>query len=170
MKLDDVLSGVVYVDTNVWYMYLRTDPDSLGRIRLFLERVIRGEIEAFVSVPVLDELFYRLLLAQVRDATGENPLNVLRGNLAGALHTHAALIGEALRKLMTLPHINLVGIEAGDFDSMLDNIEAFALLPRDALHVAVTQRLGINAIASDDRDFDRVNGLVRHWAINAPID
>ncbi|NCP16287.1 type II toxin-antitoxin system VapC family toxin [bacterium] len=170
MKLDDVLTGVVYVDTNVWYMYLRTDPDSLGRIRLFLERVIRGEIEAFVSVLVLDELFYRLLLARVKDATGKNPLDVLRENLTGALRAHAGLIEDALRKLMTLPHVNLVGIETGDFDRMLENIEAFALLPRDALHVAVTQRLGIDAIASDDRDFDQVNGLVRHWVINVPVE
>lgn len=49
MRLDDVLTGGVYVDTNTWYMYLRTDSDSLGRIKLFLERVIRGEMEAFVS-------------------------------------------------------------------------------------------------------------------------
>ena len=25
MKLDEVLSGSLYVDTNVWYMYLRAD-------------------------------------------------------------------------------------------------------------------------------------------------
>jgi predicted nucleic acid-binding protein len=168
MKLDEVLTGAVYVDTNIWYMYLRTDSDSLGRIRLFLERVIRGEMEAFVSVPVLDELFYRLLLARVKDATGKNPLDVLREDLTGALRVHAGLIEDALRKLMTLPHVNLVGIDAGDFDRMLDNIEAFALLPRDALHVAVAQRLGIDAIASDDRDFDRVKGVFRHWVINAP--
>ena len=168
MKLDDVLAGTIYVDTNIWYMYLRSDSDCLGRIRLFLERVVRGEMEAFVSVPVLDELFYRLLLARVKDATGKNPLDVLREDLTGALRVHAGLIEETLRKLMTLPHVNLVGVEAGDFDRMLDNIEAFALLPRDALHVAATQRLGIEAIASDDRDFDRVKGVLRHWVINAP--
>ena len=168
MKLDDVLTGAVYVDTNVWYMYLRTDSDSLRRIRLFLDRVVRGELEAFVSVPVLDELFYRLLLARVKDATGKNPLDVLREDLIGALRAHAGLIGETLRKLMTLPHVNLVGIEAGDFDRMLNNIEVFDLLPRDALHLAVTQRLGVDGIASDDRDFDRVKGIFRHWVINAP--
>lgn len=170
MRLDEILTGAAYVDTNVWYMFLRTDAGSLGTIKLFLERVVRGEIEAFVGVPVLDELFYRLLLAQVKDATGGNPLDVLRQDLTGTIRAHAAPIEDALRKLVALPHVNLVGIETGDFDRMLDNIGTFALLPRDALHVAIVQRLGIHAIASDDRDFDRVNGLVRHWVINAPAE
>ena len=26
MKLDELTGGAVYVDTNVWYMHLRTDP------------------------------------------------------------------------------------------------------------------------------------------------
>jgi hypothetical protein len=51
---------------------------------------------------------------------------------------------------------------------MLENINAFALLPRDALHVAVMQRLGVDEIATDDADFDRVTGLQRHWVFNAP--
>ncbi len=51
---------------------------------------------------------------------------------------------------------------------MLDNIRTFWLLPRDALHVAIIQRLGLTAIASDDVDFDRVEGIERHWVINPP--
>lgn len=53
---------------------------------------------------------------------------------------------------------------------MLENINAFALLPRDALHVAVMQRLGLNQIATDDVDFDRVPGLRGHWPFNAPAN
>jgi predicted nucleic acid-binding protein len=48
------------------------------------------------------------------------------------------------------------------------NIQIFSLLPRDALHVAIVQRLGLNCIASDDVDFDRVKGVDRHWLVNPP--
>jgi predicted nucleic acid-binding protein len=67
-----------------------------------------------------------------------------------------------------LPHINLVGVDAADFNRMLENIQTFSLLPRDALHVAIVQRLGLSSIASDDTDFDRVRGVERHWVINPP--
>ncbi len=160
--------GSVYVDTNVLYMYLRTDPTHLSTIKTFLERVVRGEIIAFVGVLTLDELFYRLLLARVKEATGDNPLGKLRKDPTGAVASHSRAIETAIRTLMALPHIEPVGLEATDWERMLDNIRTFWLLPRDALHVAIIQRLGLTAIASDDVDFDRVEGIERHWVINPP--
>lgn len=108
MKLDELAGGAVYVDTNVWYMYLRTDPVHQQTLTTFLGRVVRGAIEAFVGILVLDELFYRLLLARVKDATGRNPLEVLRADLPGAIAAHGTAIDTALCKLMALPHVHLI--------------------------------------------------------------
>lgn len=168
MKLDEVSSGGLYVDTNVWYMYLRADATTRPILTTFLGRVVRGLCDAFVSIPVLDELFYRLLLACVQDATGRHPLEELRADRTGAIRNHGPAIDTALRQLVLLPHVHLVGIETADFSGMLENIKTYALLPRDALHVALMQRLNLTAVASDDTDFDRVSTLTRHWVINAP--
>jgi len=51
---------------------------------------------------------------------------------------------------------------------MLANSQQYALMPRDALHLAIMQRLKIQDIVSDDADFDRVAQLSRHWIINPP--
>ncbi|MBM4306600.1 MAG: hypothetical protein FJ123_07675 [Deltaproteobacteria bacterium] len=98
MKLDEVSSGLVYLDTNVLYMYLRADPAHLSTIKEFLGKVIRGEIEAFVSIVALDELFYRLLLARVKENTDRNPLEVLRENLSEVIATYGSEIDTALQK------------------------------------------------------------------------
>lgn len=169
MKLDKISTGSVYVDTNILYMYLRVDPNHIGTIKAFLEKVVSGQIEAFVGVPVLDELYYRLLLAQLRESAGRNPLDVLRDDVAGAIAAHGGVIETAMRKLVSLPNLNVVGVESTDFDRMMGNIRTFSLLPRDALHLAIIQRLGLAAIASDDRDFDRVEGITRYWVINPPL-
>jgi predicted nucleic acid-binding protein len=73
MRLDELSFGQVYVDTNILYMYLRADLEYLPIIKTFLGRVVSGEIAVFVSVPVLDELFYRLLLARIKGSTSLNP-------------------------------------------------------------------------------------------------
>lgn len=159
----------MYVDTNVLYMYLRADPLNIAAIELFLKRVVRGEIIAYVSLLVVDELYYRLLLALVKEDTGHNLLDVLRKDLPGAIEKSGREITIALRKLIALPNIVLVGVEPNDCESMLENITRFALLPRDAIHITIMQQLGISAIASDDVDFDRVVGMERHWIINAPV-
>jgi predicted nucleic acid-binding protein len=168
MKLDKVERGHVYVDTNVLYMYLRADPVHLPTIERFLQRVVQGDIIAYVSLLTMDELYYRLLLALVKEHAGSNPLDVLRDDAPGAIARHSDDITTALRKLMGLPHLTLVGMEPVDFEGMLENITRFAILPRDALHITMLQRLGMSAIASDDTDFDRIAGIERHWVVNAP--
>lgn len=168
MRLDEVRHGAIYVDTNVLYAYLRADPRHVGLIRTFLERVVTGSIEAFVGIPVIDELYYRLLLALIRDQSQTNPLLLLREHTAELVRVHSPSIEEALKDLVSLPHIHLVGVEADDVHRLFHNAREYGLLPRDAIHVAIMQRLGIRMIASDDTDFDHVEGIERHWIINAP--
>lgn len=168
MKLDEVVGGALYVDTNVWYMYLRADDTTRLILTTFIGRVVRGHCEVFVGIPVFDELFYRLLLARIRDSTGGHALETLRADRIGAIRSHGPAIDRALRQLVLLPHVHLVGMETSDFSRMLENIETYGLLPRDALHLALIQRLNLITIASDDTDFDRVSTITRHWVINAP--
>ena len=168
MKLDELVGGSIYIDTNVLYMYLRVDPIYLPSVRKFFERVVHGNLEAFVGIPVMDELFYRLLLSRIKESSGRNPLDVLREDLTKTITIHGPAIEAPLRKLAALPHLNLVGLERMDFYRMLENINRFSLLPRDALHLAIIQRLEIPGIATDDLDFDRVETIDRHWIINPP--
>ena len=166
MKLDEVLGGLVYVDTNVLYMYLRSDPSHLPVIRAFLSRVVRGEVKACVGAPVVDELFYRLLLARLKDHTGRNANDVLREDPVRAVSEHGPLVTRVIRQVLHLPNVSVHGVEEADAYHMLDSIVEFSLLPRDALHLVIMRRLGITDVASDDADFDRVPGLNRHWIIN----
>jgi hypothetical protein len=99
MKLDEVIRGALYVDTNVWYMYLRADAATRSVLSTFVGRVVRGNCETFVGIPVYDELFYRLLLAGIRDATGGHALEALRADRTGVIHTHGPAIDRALRQL-----------------------------------------------------------------------
>jgi predicted nucleic acid-binding protein len=168
MKLDEFESGMIYIDVNIFYMYLRTDEAHRTTLLNFFRKVIAGKIQAYTSVLVMDELFYRLLLGLIKDAHGSNPLDVLRQQRTELITTHAPIIENALRKLIRLPNLHLVGIEGDNFYQMLDNINDYAIMPRDALHFAVMQRLELLDIASDDTDFDRLPEITRHWVINPP--
>ena len=170
MKLDDLSAEVAYVDTNIFYMYLRADPVYLPAIKRFLKQVINGKVEVYVSILVLDELYYRLLLAKIKETTNRNPLTLLRQAQADMIAAHCADIENPLRQLMVLPHIHLIGGSEDDFELMLNNIKRFSLLPRDALHLATMQRLKISDVVSDDRDFDRIDGVTRHWLVNPPLE
>ncbi len=132
-------------------------------IRQFLGRMVQGDIEAYTSILTMDELFYRLLLARAKEIYRRNPLDVLREDTGGAITKCGAEIEIALQRLVRLPHLQLTAVLEEDFPQMLTNITSFGLLPRDALHIAVIQRLGLGEIATDDADFDRVPWPRRHW-------
>lgn len=166
MRLDRFSGAAIYLDTNILYMYVRSDPEQLPKLKLFFQRVVRGEVEAYISVPVLDELYYRLLLAQVKDNESGSPLTVLRTDLARVLSQYGAMVAESIQRFLKLPHFYLVGVEPQDGHAMFHNIAAFSLLPRDALHMAIINRLRITHVASDDTDFDRISHIERHWLIN----
>ena len=83
MRLDELSGGRVYIDTNILYMYLRADATHLPTIRSFLDRIVHGEIEAFVGVPVLDEL------ARPAADVGVHGQERRRGRAPGDLRPHA---------------------------------------------------------------------------------
>jgi len=107
MRLAEVVRGKVYVDVNVFYMYLRP-PAYLPMIREFFGRVVQGDIEAYTSVLTMDELFYRLLLARIKDVYQRDPLQVLREDTRGAIARCGSEIGMALHRKCweTLPPLD----------------------------------------------------------------
>lgn len=161
--------GQVYGDANLLYMITRPQDQAENILRPFLKRLIQGQIELYVSPLAVDEALYRLLLARVREVYGGSPLDWLRADSQTLLERLGSEIVAALRQVLKLPHVYLVGIEPDDSLHMLRNTEQYALMPRDALHLAIVQRLELQGIVSDDADFDRVPGLQRHWILNEPV-
>jgi predicted nucleic acid-binding protein len=66
---------------------------------------------------------------------------------------------------LSLLLIRLLAVEPQQVSRAADLTRQTGLLFNDALIVAVTQHHGLNAIASNDADFDRVTGITRY----API-
>lgn len=64
-----------------------------------------------------------------------------------------------VERLSIDPRIRLVGTERGDLSATMDYMDRYACLPRDAMHLAVMARLGIDGIVTTDDDFVPINGL-----------
>ena len=169
MKLDEIESMNIFVDTNIFYLYLRESPAYINIVEDFFIKIIRGTLKAYTSVLVMDELHYRLMLGLIKDNYPGNPLDTLRSQREQMIKQFTSIINESLRKLITIRNLEMIGIQLSDFDSMLRYIEDYAILPRDALHISIMMRLGIQDIASDDFDFDRVSVVQRHWVFQKPM-
>ena len=61
-----------------------------------------------------------------------------------------------------MPHVELLPIGAELYPFFRLYIIKFGLKPSDALHAATVKRYRLDAIASEDRDFERV-GIKKIW-------
>lgn len=150
--------GSVYLDTMVLYISLRSKDVEVTNL---LQRIEEGALQAFTSALTFDEVAYRLLLGLIRDKYGKSPLDRLRQSRAEMIAEFYPIIEPQLVALQRFPHLDVVPVTAADLAGMHQNIRQFKLLPRDALHLSVMQRINCTNLISEDSDFDAVTDLNR---------
>jgi predicted nucleic acid-binding protein len=129
---------VILVDSNFpMYLVGADHPLKVDAQRL-LERCVADGERIVTDAEVFQEILHRYVALERRDMI-QPAFDVTRG-----------IVDEVLP------------IERQDVERAKDVVLGAARLSaRDALHVAVMERHGIDRILSFDRDFDRVPGLVR---------
>jgi predicted nucleic acid-binding protein len=149
----------LYLDTMIPYALLRDiEPAVTG----LFERIKAGELHAYTSVLTFDELAYRLLLALIRDQYSGSPMERLRDQKVQMITEFYPKIAPALARLYAFPNLTLMDVATTDLARMSENISAYQLLPRDALHLAAMQACGCYDLVSQDPDFDRVPMVQRY--------
>lgn len=159
--LADLTEGAIYLDTMLLYTFVRAEPKARPVLKGFFEAIEQGRLIAFTSPLAFDELAYRLLLAAIRNKYEGSPLDRLRDEEQKLMAEFYPVILPPLRLLRRFPNLRIVAISSDDADAMFDLMQRHELRPRDALHVAAMRKAGCDAMASNDRHFDRVPGLRR---------
>ncbi len=157
MTLDEIPSGQrVLIDAPV-FIYHFTGA-SLN-CRHFLERCERRELKGLVSTLTLAEVTHRLMMIEAV-ANG----HVKAGNVAKKLGRRPEVVRKLTIYSNQVEKIPLMGIQVVPLDlntllSAPDLRLRFGLLANDSLVAATAAQHEVQALATADRDFDRVDGL-----------
>ena len=156
--ISSFVGKVLYLDTMIFHAVLTA---SNPVAKTVLQQIQGGEIQGYTAVLTIDELAYRMLLSSIRATYGKSPLDQLRQNQAAMIDEFYPQVESQLLRLQQLPNLTFVGTTNADLVAMHQNIRAYRLLPRDALHLALMQRIGCTNLVSEDSDFDTVTGITR---------
>jgi predicted nucleic acid-binding protein len=115
-------------------------PEEQAQLINSLWRGLLSEHEASTNLPVLDELIY----------VSERKYGVERKETLEFIDH------------VVLPHIELLSIGAELYPFFKLYVVKFGLKPSDAVHAATIKRRRLDAIVSEDRDFDKA-GIKRIW-------
>jgi len=129
---------VIFIDSNIpMYLVGASHPHKTNAQRL-LEKLIRDDQRLVTSTEVLEEILYRYVAIDRRDAI-QPAFDALTGVVDEVLAVDRAAVERAKRMVL----------------------EYQRLSARDAVHLAVMEQHGIDRILSFNRGFDGFAGITR---------
>jgi predicted nucleic acid-binding protein len=154
--LADFRGDAIYLDANVLVGLVDAHSVYHAACAAFFQRAVEParSIQLFTASLTLDKVLFVLLQEMIARA----PYRIT-WNRSRYLHDHPEVVRNLMTQLDPLAAslCDLVWLEpvtAADIHQMRQEMRSSGILPRDAIHLAVMQRLGLTAIASDDTGFD----------------
>lgn len=149
------------------------DNPQARSVRRFMRRVMQSiadyQLVGWLLTPVLQECYHIILSRSLRRAWEAMPPQDRPRNWLAAYKQHPSLLALGLAEIAQLDailsDIPLTSAQPEDFtntagqtlnERMLYFITTYHLLPQDALILAESERLGVTAVATLDRDWRRV--------------
>ncbi len=156
----DIPDGVsVFVDANIFVYDILAVPEYVNSCKSFLKRIENGEIKGFTSILVISEVIHKLMFSELMERHGIKPNEVL-GKMKNTPEIIASLekYGEIVSKIgkigiKVLPNSDKTHEKANAI------IRKYKLMNIDAINAALIEEHGIENIATNDRDFERVDFL-----------
>ena len=160
MTFSEIASDArLYIDANIFVYHFAEASDECTSLIL---RCGQGGIRAFTGTHVLLEVAHKVMMTEAVDKGLVTPGNVprklkRRPELASQLNGHSDAIRFILNSGITILHIDAEILEIS-----ADLRARTGFLVNDSISLAMMQRHDISAIATNDRDFQRVNWLEVH--------
>jgi len=153
----------VFVDASVFLKLLLDEPGA-DEAEEILGAIERGTIVGYVTPLVLEEVSFKLLFAKASEILDTRNIWRIREALLGDENVRAAA-ASVLQEFrdyigyMLSRGLRLEPLLGSDWWDAVEIVSVWGLLPADALHLAAARRLGVDAVATFDEDFQRVPGV-----------
>lgn len=159
--LDEIETGTtIFIDANIFLYEILDHWKYAESCNSFLEHINMGKYHAVMSVLVCNEVFHRVMIAEVVERYEIEPkfaVNYLKKNWGVVRELNKAR--DAMLNIDAIENLEIVEIDREVYGVALECSKKYGLLSNDAVHLATMKRHGITNIATNDRDFERVEWL-----------
>lgn len=150
------LNSSIFIDSNIFiYHFLGISEQCTN----FLEKIELGDSEGYTSTVVLAEVLHRLMIAEAVEICGIEPKKAVK-----YLKQHPELITK-LEKCETAINdiiefnVKILTLTVESIFQSRSLRNEYSLMTNDSLNLQVMKSNGLNDIATNDSDFDRVDWI-----------
>lgn len=151
--------AAVFIDANV-FIYHFSGPSPLSpACSAFLQRVEDGVLRGVTSTVVLIEVLHRLMILEAVGALRLHPREATRYLKEHPEHVKSLHAHHRAPERIHQMGVEVVSVGLEEIERSQQAKARYGLLTNDALLVTSMERGGLTALASNDPDFDRVEGI-----------
>ena len=152
--------ATVFIDANI-FLYRILEHWKYGQsCTKLLKDINYGKYSGVTSIFVCNEVFHRVMIAELfekRNIDAKFAIKYLKDNPEVIKELSAARA--AIENIDQIENLMIVGVKRDALDLALEFSQKYGLLATDSIHAATMKIEGLNILASNDRDFERVNWL-----------
>lgn len=151
---------VVYIDANI-FIYAATGHSNYGeKCKQFLRRVESKELKGITSTLTINEVLHRLTIIELAEKKDVEPRGVIRLiKESPSVLTNASNSFTFIEKMGQLTNLDFAAYTREIAFLAQTVSKKYLLMSNDATHVATMKTHGISDIATNDPDFERVEGI-----------
>ena len=172
----DIQDGTsVFVDTNIFHYHFQNESRTCTA---FLDRIKRGDVEAYVNAQVLSDLLHKLMLSESFEKkcyTAKKPNQDSLKNYLRNLHNNPSEISKLTDYQQQFESILSIGVRILPINKTLLRTtkyerQTWHLMAGDSIHLGTMNRykIPIQHIATHDNDFDHIPGLTIWKPLDIP--
>lgn len=149
--------SLVFIDSNIFTYFLLRDSVYFNTTRQFLKSVESGDIIGFINNIVISEVLFNYVKAEICREYDIKPKGFMP-----FVKRKPESIGDVdiseVEDIFTITNLNLIDAPMNDM-SLLREAHRKSLLSNDAFHLLTMEYLNIENIATNDSDFERIEGI-----------
>ena len=156
----NLLHEDAFIDTNIFLYTVKSNNKFSNDCRDYISRVKYGELLGFVSPLVISELFYKLIMIEISETKklGPSKSKIYLKENPGII-SKLKKSSKVIEELYMYEGIKILQLGEDISKLSFDLSKEYGLLPNDAIHAATCKYNGIENIATNDSDLERVDFL-----------
>jgi predicted nucleic acid-binding protein len=153
------LPEIAYGDPSFFVALLESGEQFHHECVAFSTRLQAAGSILLLSALGVDEIWFALLRIHASVDYGREAWFRTLKDDPGLMRNYVPFLEQANTTLESLPHLLFVDVTVEQALGSFDVLRLHGLFPRDAIHVSIARRSGVNSLLTTNRDYTRVADL-----------